>query len=185
MELSRRDQWLAAAVQNGLPLVSKPFAAIGADIGMSENEVLERLNSLKDSGAIKRFGIVVRHQELGYHANAMVVWDIPDHQVDALGRHFAKVDFITLCYRRPRQAPNWPYNLFCMIHGRSRDTVMRQIRELISRFELEHIEHETLFSLRQFKQCGACYAQPADFREASNGAVSGFGISPDQTASVR
>jgi len=161
MELSRREKLLASAIQGGLPLVSKPFEAIGAEIGMSENEVIERLNSMNANGAMKRFGIVVRHHELGYHANAMVVWNIPDHQVDALGRHFAQVDFITLCYRRPRRLPEWPYNLFCMIHGRSRGVVMQQIQELINRFELEHAPHDVLFSLRRFKQCGACYALPA------------------------
>ncbi len=162
MELSQHERLLAAAMQGGLPLVSRPFAAIGAGIGMSEREVMEHLNRMIANGVIKRFGIVARHHELGYKANAMVVWNIPDHQVDNLGHSFADVDFITLCYRRPRRLPDWPYNLFCMIHGRNRDTVTQQIRELISRFNLESIPHEVLFSLRRFKQRGACYTQPAD-----------------------
>lgn len=162
MELNQHEKLLAAAIQGGLPFVSKPFAAIGAEIGMSESEVLEHLNRMIAKGIIKRFGIVARHHELGYRANAMAVWNIPDHQVDALGRRLAGVDFITLCYRRPRRLPHWPYNLFCMIHGRSRDTVTQQVREIISRFDLENVPHEVLFSLRRFKQCGACYAQPSD-----------------------
>ncbi len=160
MGLNQRDRMLVAAIQGGLPLVSKPFEAIGAEIDMSESEVMECLNRMIANGTIKRLGIVVRHHELGYRANAMVVWDIPDHQVDELGNQFAGVDFITLCYRRPRQLPNWPYNLFCMIHGHSRDTVMQQIRDIISRFGLENIPHEVLFSLRRFKQHGACYTLP-------------------------
>jgi len=160
MELSQQERALATAIQGGLPFVSRPFAAIGAGIGMRESEVLEHLNRMIVNGVIKRFGIVARHHELGYKANGMVVWNIPDRRVDALGRCFADVDFITLCYRRPRRLPDWPYNLFCMIHGRSRDTVMQQIQELISRFNLENVPYEVLFSLRRFKQRGAFYTQP-------------------------
>jgi len=161
MELSQRERLLATAIQSGLPLVSRPFKAVSAETGISESEVLERLSWMIVNGTIKRFGIVARHHELGYKANAMVVWNIPDHQVDELGRHLANVSFITLCYRRPRRLPDWPYNLFCMIHGRNRDTVIQQIQEIISRFGLEGVSYDVLFSLRRFKQCGACYTQPA------------------------
>jgi len=160
MELTQRERMLATAVQNGLSLVSRPFEVVGAETGISESEVLKHLSRMLASGTIKRFGIVVRHRELGYTANAMVVWNIPDHQVDALGHHFANVGFITLCYRRPRRLPKWPYNLFCMIHGRSRNAVIQQIQEIISRFGLESVSYEVLFSLRRFKQCGACYTPP-------------------------
>jgi len=161
MALSQRERLLVTAIQGGLPLVSRPVASIGAEIGMRESEVLEYLNRMIANDTIKRFGIIIRHHELGYKANAMVVWDVPDNQVDELGHCFATVDFITLCYRRPRRLPDWPYNLFCMIHGRSRDTVMQQIQEITSRFGLECVPHEVLFSLQRFKQCGACYTQPA------------------------
>jgi len=171
MELSQRERILATAIQSGLPLVSRPFEAISTETGISESEILERLSWMLANGTIKRFGIVARHHELGYKANAMVVWNIPDNQVDELGRHLASVDFITLCYRRPRRLPDWPYNLFCMIHGRSRGTVMQQIQEIITRFGLESVSHEVLFSLRRFKQCGACYTQPA-------GGASSFDMPP-------
>ncbi len=168
MGLNPCDRVLVAAIQGGLPLVPRPFAAIGADIGMSESEVVKRISRLCASGVIKRLGIVVRHHELGYRANAMVVWDIPDDQVDELGRRFVGVDFVTLCYRRPRRLPDWPYNLFCMIHGRSRDTVRRQIQEIISRFGLEGVSHDVLFSIRRFKQHGACYT------DTGHGSLSAF-----------
>lgn len=123
------------------------------------------------NGTIKRFGIVARHHEPGYKVDAMVVWNIPDNQVDELGHHLANVDFITLCYRRPRHFPDWPYNLYCIVHGHSRNTLMQQIQEIISRFSLESISYEVLFSLRRFKQSGACYTQPA-------GGASSFNIPP-------
>jgi len=161
MELIEREKNLVTSLQGGLPLVSRPYAAIAAEIGMSESEVLERLNGMVANGIVRRMGIVVRHRELGYRANAMVVWNVPDDHVDEVARRLAGVDFITLCYRRPRRLPNWPFNLFCMIHGRSRERVMKQIEWLVEEFGMQMIQHEILFSRQCFKQSGARYAKPA------------------------
>jgi len=148
---------LIGAVQQGLPLVSRPFAEIGEGIGLSENEVIAGLAHLQEQGVIKRIGVVVRHHELGYRANAMVVWDIPDELVSALGHCIGKFDFVTLCYQRPRRLPAWRYNLFCMIHGRDRDEVLSLVAQLKEECDLHDIAHEVLFSQRRFKQCGARY----------------------------
>jgi DNA-binding Lrp family transcriptional regulator len=117
-----RDRQLLAAIHGGLPLVSRPYAEVGAQLDMPEAEVVKRLERLLALGVIKRFGIVVRHHELGYRANAMVVWDVPDGQASEIGRRLARLDFVTLCYRRARSLPAWRYNLYCMIHGRDRAT---------------------------------------------------------------
>jgi DNA-binding Lrp family transcriptional regulator len=148
-----------AAIQQGLPLVSRPFAAIGEQIGAGEAEVITCLEQLLAQGVIRRLGVVVRHHELGYRANAMVVWDVPDDQVSALGRCLGQFEFVTLCYRRPRRLPEWRYNLFCMIHGRDRDTVLGLVEQLRERCGLQHIPYEVLFSRRRFKQCGARYME--------------------------
>ncbi len=157
MGLTARDKQLVAAIQSGLPLVSHPFAEIGARIGLSENETIERIQALLADGTIKRLGVIVRHHELGYRANAMTVWNIPDEQVDKLGQCIGSIDFVTLCYRRPRHLPDWPYNLFAMIHGQNRAAVSNNIECLIERCGLKAIQHEVLFSRRRFKQCGAHY----------------------------
>ena len=149
---------LIGAIQQGLPLVPHPFAEIGAGIGLAENEVIAGLASLVEQGVIKRMGVVVRHHELGYRANAMVVWDIPNDQVSALGQRIGSFDSVTLCYRRPRRLPAWHYNLFTMIHGRHRDEVLGLVAQLKEQCGLEHVAHEVLFSCRRFKQCGARYA---------------------------
>lgn len=165
MGLSTQDQRLVAAIQCGLPLVPRPYAEIGARIGLSEEETIARVQALLADGTIKRLGVVVRHHELGYRANAMAVWNVPDEQVDDVGRRIGAVDFVTLCYRRPRRLPDWPYNLFSMIHGQDRDAVMRNIEHLVECCGLQDIPHEVLFSRRRFKQCGAHYigspARPA------------------------
>lgn len=153
-----RDRALLQAVECGLPLVPRPFAVVGAGLGMSEGEVMARLWMLRNIGVIKRFGVVVRHRELGYRANAMVVWDIPDEQVAELGQLLGGFSFVTLCYRRPRRLPVWPYNLFTMIHGRDREEVLARVDELVRACGLYEIAHKALFSRRRFKQRGARYS---------------------------
>ena len=149
---------LVSVLQEGLPLFMRPFALIAERIGASESEVMGRIGNWLDDGAIKRFGVVVRHRELGYTANAMLVHDIPDHRVAELGRALAEEPAVTLCYRRPRVLPGWPYNLFCMIHGRERAEVEAIIADLRQRHGLADCAHDVLFSLTRFKQNGARYA---------------------------
>ncbi len=169
----KRDVELLQAIEDGLPLVSRPFAQLAEQLDIPEGEVIARLWLLQSRGIIKRFGVVVRHHELGYRANAMVVWDIPDERVGELGRCLGGFSFVTLCYRRPRRLPVWPYNLFTMIHGRDRDQVLARVDELVGQCDLQEIPHQVLFSRRRFKQRGARYGsdrQPADdlSREAGN-----------------
>lgn len=154
-EFERR---LVSVLQEGLPLFIRPFALIAERIGVSEPEVIGRIRRWLEEGAIKRFGVVVRHRELGYTANAMLVHDIPDAQVSEIGRALAEEPAVTLCYRRPRRLPDWPYNLFCMIHGRARDEVEDLIADLRQRHGLSNCAHDVLFSLTRYKQNGARYA---------------------------
>lgn len=154
------DLALAQALQDGLPLVPRPYAVVGALLGLSEAEVLARLTRLIQVGDIRRLGVVVRHRELGYRANAMVVWDVPDDQVTEVGGNLGQQPFVTLCYRRPRRLPRWHYNLFCMIHGHSEAEVTENLNRLIETCALQQISHEVLFSKRRFKQRGARYGEP-------------------------
>ena len=152
------ERRLVSVLQEGLPLFIRPFALIAERIGASESEVLSRIGQWLENGAIKRFGVVVRHRELGFTANGMLVHDIPDDRVSALGRALAEEPAVTLCYRRPRVLPDWPYNLFCMIHGRERSEVEATIADLRRRHGLEDCAHDVLFSLTRYKQNGARYA---------------------------
>jgi DNA-binding Lrp family transcriptional regulator len=158
MELSASDRRLLAKAAEGLPLVPRPFAALGRAAGLSETDALARLAALQSAGAVKRLGLIVRHRELGYRANAMVAWDIPDGDVDAVGARMSGFPFVTLCYRRRRAPPQWPYNLFAMIHGTERAAVLKQIGDLNRQLELEAKPQAVLFSRRRFKQRGARYS---------------------------
>ena len=157
MVLTEQDYQLIAAIQGGLPLVSHPYAEVGRHIDMSEEQVISRINEMQQSGIIKRFGVVVRHHELGYTANAMVVWDVPEQRLDEVGEALGDQPCVTLCYQRPRRLPEWPYNLFSMIHGRGQEIVTAQVERLVDELGLGDIPHEILFSGQRFKQRGARY----------------------------
>lgn len=165
---------LIAEIEAGLPIVSEPYAEIADRLGVSESMVIDMLKALQENGCIKRFGVVVRHRELGYVANAMVVWDVPDNSVDEIGHLFGDAPFVTLCYRRPRRPPSWPYNLFTMIHGLNRDHVLEQVNRLRDLVRDADYPSAILFSGRRFKQRGARYsssclnAEPGDRKTSSN-----------------
>jgi len=151
-----RDRQLLECIQLGLPVCPRPYAEIGKQCDMSETEVIARLTRLKQNGLIKRMGVIVKHRKLGYRANAMVVWNVPDELIAQLGGHVSRFPFVTLCYQRPKQ-PEWPYNLYCMIHGKDRAVVLMQLEQLNQACGLSNFEQEILFSRRCFKQCGAVY----------------------------
>ena len=152
---------LIAALQEGFPLVPEPFSALGRAAGMSAAELTRTIGRWLEQGVARRIGVVVRHRRLGYEANAMVVWDAPDAAVSRIGAAIAAEDYVTLCYRRPRRLPAWPYNLFCMIHGRERAAVQQQIGLLRGKPGLADFPCEVLFSRRCFTQRGARYAAQA------------------------
>ncbi len=151
------DVALLGAIQDGLPLCEKPFAQIGEQLNMSETEVIARLKKLINTGIIRRFGLVMQHHNLGFRANAMVVFNIPDDDVDNIAAQIIKHDFVTLCYCRHRNSV-WPYNLYCMIHGRERTLVEAQIETLKNKVKLTAYASKTLFSKRRFKQTGARFS---------------------------
>ncbi len=166
MAISPIEQALIQIFQHGLPLVARPYQRIGDSVGLTEAEVIDYLKKWQADGTIRRFGVVVRHHELGYQANAMIVWDVPDHSVQALGERLGAQKVVTLCYQRPRRLPDWPYNLFCMIHGQDRATVLQYLSQVTNRCGMQAFEHEVLFSCRRFKQQGAHTASvPTDCNE--------------------
>lgn len=128
------DRWLIVATQAGLPLVPRPYEALAAELGVSAEEVKARLAHMLESGVIRRIGAVPNHYALGYTANGMSVWDVADERIDELGELVGRLAFVSHCYRRPRRLPDWPYNLFAMVHGKTRTAVESGcaiIRELL------------------------------------------------------
>ena len=152
------ERALMAAIERGIPLSARPFRSVGRRAGLDEAEVIRRLQGWLADGTLKRFGVVVRHHELGWRANAMCVWDVPDEEADHFGTRLATCDGVNLCYRRRRAGSRWRFNLYCMLHGRDRVEVRERLRIIAGRCGLERFPHEVLFSTQRFKPRGASYA---------------------------
>ncbi len=159
--LTGADALLAACVEQGLPINTRPFDAWAHMLQSSPEALLERLRAWLKTGTLKRFGVVVRHHELGFAANAMTVFDVPDALVDTCGEALARQTGVTLAYRRER-APQWPYNLYCMVHGTERQAVQAVIDRVVSAAGLDGFPRAVLFSTRRFKQTGARRFRPAE-----------------------
>jgi siroheme decarboxylase len=148
------DRQLIAATQGGLPLMREPYRALAEQLGLDEADVLARLQRLLDSGAIRRIGAIPNHYALGLTANGMSVWDIADNAVAEVGAKVGALDFVTHCYERPRHLPLWPYNLFAMVHGRTRDEVRAKVAEIAELVGPAARGHDVLFSTRILKKTG-------------------------------
>lgn len=154
-DLERR---LVRATQAGLPLLPQPYARIAEALGISEAAVLQRLQAMLERGAIRRIGAVPNHYAIGYTANGMSVWDVADAQIDAVGEFLGRQAAVTHCYRRPRRLPEWPYNLFAMVHGQSREAALAQVEQLAELITTEFgaivRSRDVLFSTRILKKTG-------------------------------
>ena len=154
MALDAFDRALIAATQGGLPLVARPYEAVGAMLGVPGEQVRERLAQMLAQGLIRRIGAVPNHYRLGYTANGMSVWDVADEQVAELGRRVAELPGVSHCYRRPRHLPDWPYNLFAMLHGTSREAVEQQAQDIVALLGTACRSHDILYSTAILKKTG-------------------------------
>ena len=148
------DEKIVRATQAGLPLVPEPYREIARRIGVEPQEVISRIKTMLADGRVRRIGAVPNHYALGYTANAMSVWDVADGEADRLGAAVGALPFVSHCYRRPRRLPDWPYNLFAMVHGRNRretDGRVEAIRRLLGSALKAS---ETLYSVRILKKTG-------------------------------
>jgi DNA-binding Lrp family transcriptional regulator len=148
------DAAIVRATQAGLPLVARPYDVIAASLGVEPRVVIERLRAMLASGTIRRIGVVPNHYRLGWTANGMSVWDVDDARVDALGDKVGALPGVTHCYRRPRRLPAWPYNLFAMVHGRTRAEVEAQVADIAALLGDAARANDVLYSTRILKKTG-------------------------------
>lgn len=148
------DRNLVVATQGGLPLTPQPYHDIAAQLGIAPDEVMQRLLRMLENGAIRRIGVVPNHYALGYHANGMTVWDVADARMAELGRMVGALPFVSHCYRRPRHLPDWPYNLFAMVHGHDRSEVSAKAEQIAALLGDACQQHEILYSSRILKKSG-------------------------------
>lgn len=153
--LQNGDRPLLHLLSQGLALVPAPYAAAARDLGMTEAAVIARIEALLAAGILTRLGVIVRHRALGWSANAMVTFDLPEERMATAGRALAAHPGVTLCYQRRTVPGVWPYGLFCMIHGQSRAGALATLAAARTLPDLRGAAHQVLFSQRCFKQTGA------------------------------
>jgi DNA-binding Lrp family transcriptional regulator len=154
MSIDATDRRIIAATSSGLPLVSAPYAEVAGWLGLTEGEVLARVGAMQASGVIRRVALAPNHYALGMTANGMSVWDVDDATVDDLGPQIGALDFVSHCYRRPRALPDWPYNLFAMLHGTTRDEVEEKRTKVAALLGPACRGHDILYSTRILKKTG-------------------------------
>ena len=153
-EMNELDRKIVLETQAGLALDPQPYRRVAERLGVSSELVQERMRLMLEAGRIRRIGVVPNHYRLGYQANGMSVWDVADESIRDLGQKVGALDFVSHCYHRPRHLPDWPYNLFAMVHGRDRDEVLNKVEHIAALLGNAQRAHEVLFSTRILKKTG-------------------------------
>jgi DNA-binding Lrp family transcriptional regulator len=154
IDLSDRDVAVIRATQGPMDVVAEPFAAAAAELGVSQPELLDHLESMRERRALRRVAAIQFHRRAGFSANGMGVWKVPDDRILELGPRMASFRGISHCYQRPTYA-DWPYSVFTMAHGRSKeecDAILDSIAE-----DTGIDERRTLYSSTEFKKCRLRY----------------------------
>jgi DNA-binding Lrp family transcriptional regulator len=153
-DLAQLDRRIVLATQAGLPLDTRPYHWLASELGVQPDELMERFRIMLDEGRIRRIGVVPNHYRLGYSANGMSVWDVPDEDIEAIGKQVGELDIVSHCYHRPRHLPDWSYNLFAMVHGHSREEVRSKVEQIAQLLGDKARQHDVLFSTRILKKTG-------------------------------
>lgn len=153
-ELQVLDRDIILKTQAGLPLIAEPYQQIAAELDIDAELLMQRIRIMQDDGRIRRIGAVPNHYRLGYTGNGMSVWDVPDEKVHELGEMIGALDYVSHCYHRPRFLPDWPYNLFAMVHGRSREEVIEKAQKIADLLGEHCRRRDVLFSSRILKKTG-------------------------------
>ncbi len=148
------DRRIIVATQKGLPLTVRPYHTVAEQLGIAAEDVMARMQRMLDNGIIRRIAAVPNHYALGYKANGMTVWNVADARIDELGRRVGELDCVSHCYHRPRHLPDWPYNLFAMVHGHDRAEVEAQAQQIAALLGDACHGHEILYSTRILKKTG-------------------------------
>lgn len=154
LNLDEMDRQIIHATQSGLPLLSDPYAEVAAQIDSDASTVMQRMKAMLESGVIRRIGAIPNHYKLGLRGNGMSVWDVSDDRLETLGKQIGQLDFVSHCYERPRHLPQWPYNLFAMVHGHDRDEVNTKVARIAEMLGDDCRQHDVLFSSAILKKTG-------------------------------
>lgn len=148
------EKKIIEALQSGMPISERPFLKISQELDMTEAELISQIERMKASGLIRRVGLVPNHYAIGYTSNLMTVWDINDSDIDQVGETVGALDFVSHCYQRPRHLPDWPYNFFAMVHGKSEEEANNKMKQISQLIEDSCRQYTSLKSTKILKKTG-------------------------------
>ncbi|MBF0500577.1 MAG: AsnC family transcriptional regulator [Candidatus Riflebacteria bacterium] len=143
------DQKLMSELQEELKLERRPFLRIAKNLGLTEEEVLSRIDNLLKQGLIRRLGLAVKPEKLGHTTNVMIAWNVPEEKMEEVGAALAGFSEISHCYERDTP-PDWKHRLFTMIHARSEEQLQNIIQQVKDRFDID--DYRLFRSLRELKK---------------------------------
>ena len=150
MNLDEKDKKILKLLQDDFPLISRPFLEASQKLDIPEDEVIERVKAMMDSGIVRRFSAAIRHRKLGITANPMCGFKVPAERVQEVGEKLASFDEVTHAYERPTVPGKWEYNVFAMVHGYDRGEVEKTVERIAGEIGIE--DYELLYSTREFKK---------------------------------
>ncbi|MBF0380825.1 MAG: Lrp/AsnC family transcriptional regulator [Magnetococcales bacterium] len=154
LEPTKEERAIITATQEGLPLIPNPYEDVANSLGMTEQQLINHLTKMLERGWIRRIGVVPNHIRLGLKGNGMSVWNIPDDRIKAVGEKISTLGYVSHCYKRPRDLPEWAYNLFVMVHGRDRSIVSERVDDIAKMLGDDNRGHEILYSSKILKKSG-------------------------------
>ncbi|MBF0444710.1 MAG: Lrp/AsnC family transcriptional regulator [Magnetococcales bacterium] len=153
-EPTKDERAVITATQEGLPLTQYPYEDVAKSIGMTEVQLINHLTTMLERGWIRRIGVVPNHIKLGLKGNGMSVWNLPDEKIKTIGEKIGSLGYVSHCYKRPRNEPEWSYNLFVMVHGSDRSIVNKRVEEISQMLGDDNMGHEILYSSKILKKSG-------------------------------
>lgn len=152
--MTEKEIQILRILQQDISLTARPFEAVAQRVGLTEREVIDIVRGWQQSGTMRRMGAILRHRKAGFRANGMSVWAVPEDRIEQIGAIMISFPQVGHCYQRP-SLPNWPYNMFAMIHAQSREEVVQVVKAISKATGIE--EYDILFTVHEFKKVSMKY----------------------------
>ena len=154
------DKAFIRELQKDLKIIDRPFLEASKSLGISESDIFEKLKHYENIGVMRRFAAILRHRQVGFTANGMIVWNVPEHKISDVGEKLGSFPQVSHCYQRPTY-PDWPYSVFSMIHCKTHNEANLMAQEIQKQIHID--DYKILFSSREFKKTRVEYFVENEF----------------------
>ena len=148
-EPTEQDKDFIRELQKDMEIIDEPFVKAAKNLGITENELFEKMKNYEDMGIMRRFAAILRHRQVGFTANGMIVWKVPNERISEVGEKLGAFPQVSHCYERPTYS-DWPYNVFSMIHCKTHDEANEMAKTIQNQIHVD--DYRILFSTREFKK---------------------------------